>query len=423
MSSGLGSRTAGVVVAHPGRQHAYEVALAAQERGLLQALATGFYLRGDSIAAALVAAVPRSRLLASAGDRFHPALDASRIVTFQRGQVLARVLRSLPPGERLRLWTERRSDEAIGRWLSALDPRPRVVHGFEGGALATLRAARAIGAATILDVPSAHEWFCAVMEADGVRLGRLTDQVRAERELADVILVPSDYVADCLTEHGVSERRIVRVPFGVDVDQFAPPPQRDDGVFRALFVGSASVRKGLRYLLDAWADLDLPGSELVIAGASDYARGQPLRGNFRWLGQVPRTEIARWFACSDLFVFPSLSEGSALVTYEAMAAGLPVITTPDAGSVMRHGLDGYLVPPRDVAALRERIRELYDDPELRRELGRSGRELVASSYTWAHYRAQVAAAHAALLAGDEVAAAVAAAVDRLRRGGSCAGSR
>ncbi len=398
----------GVVVAHPGRQWVYEVALAAQEQAMLQALATGFYFRRESIVGRLVASAPRSRLAAAATDRFHPTLDQERIVHFSRGQVLARLVRRSPGAERAQQWADHRWDHAMSHWLRSLDPRPRVVHCFEGAALATLRAARAIGPATVLDVGSAHERFCAVIEAEGVRLRRpMTERINAERALADVLVVPSDYVADCLIEHDVPPHRIVRIPFGVDVKRFAPTEQRDGDVFRVLFVGSSSVRKGLRYLLEAWAGLDLPQSELVVAGAGDRADRKLLRRGCRWLGQVPRSEINRWFGRSDVFVFPSLAEGSAHVTYEAMAAGLPVVTTPNAGSVVRDGLDGYLVPPRDTAALRDRIRELYENPDLRRALGRSARTLVVSEYTWEHYRARVAAVHRALLAGEEVARVVA----------------
>jgi glycosyltransferase involved in cell wall biosynthesis len=116
---------------------------------------------------------------------------------------------------------------------------------------------------------------------------------------------------------------------------------------------------------------------------------------------VPRAEVRRWFAQSDVFVFPSLAEGSALVTYEAMAAGLPVITTPNSGSVVRDGIDGFVVPPRDVEALAERILLLYRGSETRRQMGARGRALVAERYTWRHYRARLCGIYEALLAGRD----------------------
>jgi glycosyltransferase involved in cell wall biosynthesis len=403
-----GALGAGVVVAHPGRQWSYEVAVAAQQRHSLRAFATGFYVRRARVAKALAAAGSRSNVLGSVGDRFHPALDPSLVKTFRKGQLRAWALRSSPYGASARLWAERRCDDAIARWLRSLDPRPGVVHVWEGGGLATLRAARAIGAATVLDVGSAHERFWEVVEAEGVSLENVvTAAVVAERELADVLVVPSEYVAECLVEHDVPRERIVRIPFGVDAERFAPLARREDDLFRVLFVGSSGIRKGLPYLLEAWAELDLPGSELVVAGATDLGERRASNGRCRFLGQVPRAGMADWFARSDVFVLPSLAEGSALVIYEAMASGLPVVTTPNAGAVLEDGVHGFLVPPRDVAALSERIRELYDDPGRRRELGRAGRALVLSRYTWKHYRARIAAVHRALLRGEDVARAVA----------------
>jgi glycosyltransferase involved in cell wall biosynthesis len=270
-----------------------------------------------------------------------------------------------------------------------------------------LRAAQAIGAATVLDVGSAHERFWEAVDPEAISLRKaVTDAVVAERWVADVIVVPSEYVTECLIQHDVPRERIVQIPFGVDGERFARLVRREGDVFRVLFVGSSAIRKGLSYLLEAWAELDLPGSELVVAGATDLSDRRELPG-CRFLGQVPRTGIADWFAQSDAFVLPSLAEGSALVTYEAMAAGLPVVTTPNAGSVLEDGVHGFLVPPRDVAALGDRIRELYEDPGRRRELGRAGRALVLSRYTWKHYRARIAALHRALLIGEDPAQVVA----------------
>jgi glycosyltransferase involved in cell wall biosynthesis len=96
----------------------------------------------------------------------------------------------------------------------------------------------------------------------------------------------------------------------------------------------------------------------------------------------------RIFESADAFVFPSLHEGSALATYEALASGLPVITTENAGSVVRDGVEGFVVPIRDVAALKEKILTLYQDAELRREMGVRARER-AEQFTWEEYRARL----------------------------------
>ncbi len=137
-------------------------------------------------------------------------------------------------------------------------------------------------------------------------------------------------------------------------------------MFRALFVGFVGELKGVRELLTAWSELALPRAELVLVGGAD-AEGRALLREFagvhRWVGQVPRSDVERFYAESDVFVFPSRVEGSALVTYEAMASGLPVITTRTSGSVVRDGLDGHIVPVRDSAALASSIAHLHAHPE------------------------------------------------------------
>jgi len=84
---------------------------------------------------------------------------------------------------------------------------------------------------------------------------------------------------------------------------------------------------------------------------------------------------------ADIFVFPSIEEGSALVTDEAMACGLPVVTTPNAGSVVRDGVEGFIVSIRDPDALAERIDQLRSDADLRREMGYAARTR-ATQFTW-----------------------------------------
>ncbi len=409
-----GQRPAGtppVVVCHPGRQHTYETVLAAQEAGLLRAFATAVFVRDDDLLAGLarrVSHLPLAGPIArSARARMNGSLDPGLVRSFPAYPVAGRALRRLPRGAAVERWGDRRCDAAIARWLRSLEPPPQIVHGFEGSCLAALRAAKELGATTVLDVPNAHEVANAVLEQEGGRPAPpgLTRRVQEERTLADFLLVPSEHVAGCLVEHGVPSDRLLMVPYGADVGRFAPADERPDDIFRALFVGNVSLRKGVRYLLEAWRRLGLSGAELVLVGPADRDGRELLnryRGVARWVGQVPRDGVDRWFKNSDVFVFPSLCEGSALVTYEAMASGLPVITTRASGSVVRDGVDGFLVPERDCDALAGRILYLFRNPPARRELGACARELIAARYTWLHYQQRIAAAYRLILSTGTV---------------------
>jgi len=99
------------------------------------------------------------------------------------------------------------------------------------------------------------------------------------------------------------------------------------------------------------------------------------------------------FQQCDVFVFPSIKEGSALVTCEAMAAGLPVIATPNAGSVARDGEDGFLVPIRDMDTLCKRLEQLRRDQALRIRMSQSARR-CAEQFTWRAYSDRLLDAYA-----------------------------
>lgn len=408
-----------VVVSQPVRLHAYEAALAAQRAGLLHTFITGMYRTGRGLwgpsawwwaPASLRRAVDR-RLR----RRWHPALDAARVRTLTRYHLLAAAWRSLAtgPGQArwdAEQWAHRRFDAAVARLLPRL-PGVRLVHAFEGAALATFQAARRLGLPTLLDVPAALEPTIAALTAEAAPTAHFpVARVRAERALATYLLAPSPIVVECLRRAGVPAERIVHVPYGVDTTRFCPSERQSDGVFRALFVGRIGPRKGVRYLLEAWRRLALPRAELVLVGAVEREGRAILRryaGWCRWLPSVPYAEVHRIYASADVFVFPSLAEGSAWVTYEAMAAGLPVVTTPTSGAVLRHGVEGLIVPPRDVEALAAAIAQLARHPAMRRQMGWAGRRLMERSYTWQHYHARLARAYTAILAGADPRAAVA----------------
>lgn len=386
----------GVLVSQPVHQHAYETAVAAQDSGNLRWFATGLYDTGRGLAD------PRLRTWLPIGfqhrierelrRRRHPELDRARILTIPRYHLVAngfrRSLGRLPHLRRvdLEIWAHHRFDNDLGERLAEL-PGVDLVHAFEGSALATFQAAKRAGKMTILDVPSAHERF---MQIEG---RYLQPRIAQERLLADILLAPSDFVVACLVEAGIARQRILKIPYGVDPGTFKRGSAiRTDNVFRAVFVGRIGRRKGVSYLLEAWRRLALPDAELLLVGEADEEGRRFLKryqGLYRFVGPYPKHEVHRFFRQSDVFVFPSLAEGSAYVTYEALASELPIIATPNSGSVARDGIDGFLVPAQDVDAIAERLAVLYANPTLRRQMGVQGRELIEREFTWRHYRERV----------------------------------
>ena len=153
-----------------------------------------------------------------------------------------------------------------------------------------------------------------------------------------------------------------------------------------LFAGGITQRKGIKYLLEAWRLVRRPGWRLQLLGAlpADTGPLRPYLDEVEWLGRFPHAEVPARMASADVFVFPSLFEGSAVVTYEAMACGLPCIVTAEAGSVARHGRDGLIVPARDVECLAAAMERLGTDAALRAACAASARA-QAEAHDWDRY--------------------------------------
>jgi glycosyltransferase involved in cell wall biosynthesis len=216
-----------------------------------------------------------------------------------------------------------------------------------------------------------------------IRAGNARDAQKYE--LSDLILVPSEFVRRSVRALGGDPKRIATVPYGLDerwLDQVNEPVPG-----RVLFVGSVGLRKGSHYFAEAGRILARrrAGCEIRVVGPyrPETIRHPAFKGP-AYVGQVPRTRIAKEFRRADVFVLPTLCEGMARVHLEAMACGVPVITTPNCGSVVRDGIDGFIVPIRDAAAIADKVELLLDDRALRERMGANARER-AREFTWARY--------------------------------------
>lgn len=219
---------------------------------------------------------------------------------------------------------------------------------------------------------------------------------------ADYILTNSEFVKDTIIqESNFSSDKIFSIPMGINTNIFNFDPRTKDiqrigqtnDKFRFLYVGSLSYRKGILYLLEAWKTLNLVGAELLVVGSVSNEI-KPFLDNYQdiniqFISHLPHSRISEVYHSCDVFVFPSLAEGSALVTYEAMACGLPIITTLNSGSVMRHGVDGYLVPPRDIEALASKIDWFYHHRHEAKEMGFNASDNIKQNYTWQNYKSSL----------------------------------
>ena len=404
-----------VTVACPdARPPAYQAAVGLANAGRLRSLVTGFYHRGGSRALALAGRLAPSRF-ASLESRLarrsiaeippdlvrpHPSFDAFLAVENRVGDATrGRVAR----------WRTRLFDRSVAASLRSERPDAALIFSDVGSGFA-LPFCRSEGIPAVLSMVhgdvreeaevldrerDASPDFFRMYLADGPiaprELGWLHDRRLRDLELARAVAVPSEHIAARLRGHGVDPSSIAVIPYAADTRRFFPMPgkRHDDGCF-FLFAGGITQRKGIKYLLEAWRLVRRPSWRLGLLGGLPRERSplEPYRDEVEWLGQVGHGAMPSAMSRADVFVFPSLFEGSAVVTYEAMACGLPSIVTAESGSVARDGRDGLIVPTADVESLAEAMERLGSDPSLREAMGISAR-LRAEGFGWPRYHSSL----------------------------------
>ncbi len=422
-----GEASPGVLVACPdARPPAYQAAAGLARSGHLRRFLTGYYSKGYGPATALVrklAPCHLARFRRALLRRHHPEIPAIAVRTVPSFDLALAVENRVGPSARrlLARARTRRFDRALARRIER--ERPDVVLAFSDVASEfALPTCRRLGIASILSMVHgdvreervvldreavASPDFFPIYLGDGRLDPGELDWLHARRlrdvELADLVLVPSDHIARALARHGTPADKIRVVPYAADTRRFRPDPDRrpDASTCTFLFAGGITQRKGIKYLLEAWRLARRPGWRLQLLGPLPADPG-PLAGyldEVEWLGRVGHGEMPARMAAADVFVFPSLFEGSAVVTYEALASGLPSIVTAESGSVARDGIDGLFVPAGSVPPLARAMERLGLDPDLRRAMAISARRR-AEAFGWDRYHAALESAVREVVARD-----------------------
>ncbi|HKU37291.1 MAG TPA: glycosyltransferase family 4 protein [Polyangiales bacterium] len=270
-------------------------------------------------------------------------------------------------------------DQWVSHNLSACD----VFHCFSSFGLRSFQTARdRYAALTVVERGSSHIRFQHdILKEEYARWGvpfagidqRGIEREEAEYAICDRITVQSTFAERTFLEAGIPAEKLIKLPLGVDVSMFHPAPKQD-GVFRVLYAGHCSIRKGIPYLLEAVSGLRLPNFELAINGAIAPEVSELMArhaSQYRFLGFQPLDKLREVYSQASVLVLPTIEDGFAKVVSEAMACGVPVIATTNCGAldVLNDGVEGFIVPVRDPRAIREKILLLYENPELRDAMG------------------------------------------------------
>lgn len=319
---------------------------------------------------------------------------ANPFIKYFRGLMSrTRKLRGAKPSERYLV------TNLIDQWVSSsLHSGADVLLVESQIALNSIFRAKQLGMVTILDRTNSHILYQSqVIDEELQSLGvswkinsqRVIDKSLKEYAEADYIFTLSSYVTRTFLANGIPIRKIRQVPSGIDLSRFNPS-QKKDNIFRVIYCGALQGKKGTHYLLRAFAELNLPNSELWLIG-NPLDDMLPIlkryQDKYTALGQIPNTQLAQYYSQGSVFVLPSLEEGLAKVMIEAMACGLPVIATTNTGAedVVREGVDGFVVPIRDVDSLKEKIQFMYENPIARQQMGQNAITRAHSEFTLEKY--------------------------------------
>jgi glycosyltransferase involved in cell wall biosynthesis len=376
-----------VLVAQLGARKHYQEPILFHQWGMLDKFYTDFYMN-DSLLTRLLKQnflyqnLPK--IVKKGLDRYTSLLSTAEIKHFPKlAYNYQHYLKQAKPWEKSKIHIHI-SKNFCNKIIKSGLGEANVVYGFDGACLELFEYAKSKGIKCILDQTVAerslihelllqeeqlwHGWSkfpFQVYEGDL----ELVKRQQKEQSLADFIICGSSFVKESLVKKGIDQKKIIVVSLGSLQDgqfiksehQAITPQIRGDGL-RILFAGSVGLRKGIQYLLQALRLIkgEIPFS-CKIAGSLEIK--PQIINDFsdvcEFVGLVPRSEMKQLYSWADVFVLPSLCEGSAMVTYEALSCNLPVITTYNTGSIVRDNIDGFIVATRDIKEIAKKLKYLY----------------------------------------------------------------
>lgn len=347
-----------VVYTAPNRAHHYRYAYALKKAGCLQAFVSGF----PRIS-------PRAKAPELNGKLHHSDVLQTLYVASLKAKLPEGISRYLGYLSKIE------QDLSCKKYLKGAD----IFLFYNGSGLTTARIAKSKGVITIVEAVNSHvECQERILEEEHRSLGIAWTPFPEKEKLrrltecdeADFILLPSDFVKRSFLAKGFPESKLLKVPYGFNTStnrsNHAP---RTGETFTVLFVGSISVRKGIRYLIEAFHKISHPAKKLVLVGpnANDGAlEGLNITDDIVFTGVLKGKDLEEAYQSADVFCLPSIEEGLALVLGEALSYGLPTIATTNTGAddIISNDEQGFIVPIRDSMAISQKLQALIDDNDL-----------------------------------------------------------
>jgi glycosyltransferase involved in cell wall biosynthesis len=255
---------------------------------------------------------------------------------------------------------------------------------------------------------AAHSWYERLL----IRRWHsfLNMQKKVVKQLHNVVTVSDCSRQDIATDFGLQPAGISLVYNGIDTEEFRPMPEIQRRPMRLMATASADAPlKGLRYLLRAYARLleSYPELELLLVSkpqpggkTEQLVKSLGIADKVQFVNGISTEQMVRYYAEASIAVVPSVYEGFGLPAGEAMACGVPVVSTNGGALPEVVGDAGVLVPTKNVDALVSAVAELLDDPQRQLELGAKGRQRILDQFCWHVCARQMSAYYEQVLHAD-----------------------
>ena len=232
------------------------------------------------------------------------------------------------------------------------------------------------------------------------------DKEKLEYQLADHIVVPTEFARQTFLTRGFAEKKIIKIPYGVDLKEFQKKKSNKEKglIFRIIYTGTLSIRKGVLYLLKSFEELNLKNSQLLMIGNIDSeikSKINKYRSNKKIIFKksISQSKLSEQYSSSNVFITCSIEEGLSMVQLQAMSCGLPIICTPNSGGdeIIDNGNDGFILPIRDIEELKKKILYLYNNQSICFEMGMRAQKKIKDSFSWETYGKNVISTYQKLL--------------------------
>lgn len=394
-----------VIVSHPGKQHSYQTAYALQKEGMLLRYFTSIWYVPDELPYVLLNYLPlklKRKIHDILVKRSFEYVNNSLVNQVALYEILGRIGEIIFKAHYTNWYIANKMfDKQVSRRIKHLDFD--IFIGYETASLNCFKRSAELHKTCILDFAAIHPFFQRkILNRLGINpyggFKNLWEKIEKrkleELDLADYILTPSEFAKNTLLEAGISESKILKLPYGCNIELFNQKEKYNKSrKLKILYVGAITTRKGMKYLLETIKELNISDIEFIMVGSvtdSDLIL-KHFDGFYRHVPFQNNKDLLKYYQDADIFVFPSLMDSFAMVVLEAMACGTPVIVSENTGAkdIVREGVDGFTIPVMDVEKLKEKILYFYNNRDSIEEMGRSARK-QADKYTWENYQKKLA---------------------------------